>query len=181
MPSRTWVALLRGINVGGKNSLPMRDLAALFTDAGAAAVETYIQSGNVVFDAPARAEARIAAAVKKGIVAGFGFDVPIVLRSADELAAIARANPFLEAGRDPKTLHVVFLADAPSRAKLATLDPARSPPDELMVRGRDVFLHLPNGMGRTKLTNAWFDSRLGTVSTARNWNTVLTLATRAAR
>ncbi|HZN92159.1 MAG TPA: hypothetical protein VFB81_05620, partial [Myxococcales bacterium] len=77
---------------------------------------------------------------------------------------------------DPDTLHVVFLADPPPPAKVAALDPARSPPDEFQVRGREIYLRCPNGFGRTKLSNAYFDSKLGTISTVRNWRTVLTLA-----
>jgi uncharacterized protein (DUF1697 family) len=174
MASRTFVALLRGINVGGNNKIAMRDLAGFFADAGARDVATYIQSGNVVFDAPKDAE-RIAAAVEKRIAGELGLRVPLVLRSAAELEKVARANPFLERGRDPKLLHVVFLADTPTKAQVASLDPARSPGDELVVHGRDVFVYLPNGVGRSKLTNAWFDSKLATVSTGRNWKTVLTL------
>ncbi|MFN7134888.1 MAG: DUF1697 domain-containing protein, partial [Myxococcales bacterium] len=86
-------------------------------------------------------------------------------------------NPFVAAGAAEDSLHVVFLADAPSPTKLATLDPARSPPDRFEVRGRDIYLHCPNGFARTKLTNAWFDARLGTVSTVRNWKTVQKLLT----
>src|SRR5690242_4828005 len=123
----TFVALLRGINVGGNNKLPMRELAALFADAGAREVATYIQSGNVVFDAPAQADRRIAAAVGKAIAARFGLTVPVVTRSAAELAAVIGKNPFLAAGKPEKALHVMFLADAPSRAQLGALDPARSP------------------------------------------------------
>jgi uncharacterized protein (DUF1697 family) len=109
--------------------------------------------------------------------------VPVVLRSAAELRAVVRGNPFLEAGADPATLHVAFLADRPTAAAAASLDPARSPPDAFAVRGREVYLHLPNGGARSKLTTAWLDARLDTVSTVRNWRTVerlLALASGAA-
>jgi len=165
------LALLRGINVGGKAILPMKDLAAIFAAAGATAVQTYIQSGNVVFEA-ADPEA-VAARVTAEIAARFAYPGRIVLRSAGELAAAYRANPF--DGAPIETLHVYFLADRPTPAAVESLDPNRSSGDSFLVQGRDIFLHLPNGMARTKLTNAYFDGKLQTVSTARNWKTVAKL------
>jgi uncharacterized protein (DUF1697 family) len=169
------VALLRGINVGGKNKLPMAALAEIFSQAGAGQVSTYIQSGNVLFDAPARAVEKLGAAVEKRITERFGFSSPVILRSVGELEAVARGNPFLRRGAPPETLHVAFLAGAPVKQAIASLDPKRSPPDELELRGREVFLRLPNGVARTKLTNAYFDRTLATTSTVRNWRTVLAL------
>lgn len=169
------VALLRGINVGGKNKLPMTTLVTLFEAAGCTDVRTYIQSGNVVFRAPATTVAGLPARIAAAISRDTGLAVPVVMRSAPELAAIARANPFL--GRDATTeaLHVMFLADRPTPAAVSSLDPARSPPDEYAVIGREIYLRCPDGVARSKLTNAYFDSRLATVSTARNWRTVTTL------
>jgi uncharacterized protein (DUF1697 family) len=169
------VALLRGVNVGGKNKLPMKDLVVMLEDAGCQDVRTYIQSGNVVFSAGAARAARIPAVIAEAVAARLGFRPPVVMRTAKELAAVGRANPFLRRGTDPDSLHVVFLADEPPPARVATLDPSRSPPDELVVRGREVYLRCPNGLGRSKLTNAWFDSKLATTSTIRNWRTVLKL------
>jgi uncharacterized protein (DUF1697 family) len=171
----TWVALLRGINLGGRNRLPMKDLAAMFGDAGCDAIETYIQSGNVVFRASRACATRLPGAIKKAISERFGFDTPLVMRTAAELHAVARTNPFLRAGADPDSLHVMFLADRPAAARLATLDPKRSPSDEFEVRGREIYLRCPNGLARTKLTNDYFDTRLATTSTVRNWRTVLKL------
>jgi uncharacterized protein (DUF1697 family) len=175
----TYIALLRGINVGGKNRLPMKDLADLFVDAGCADVETYIQSGNVVFRARATVARAIAPAVEGAIVKRFGLRVPVVTRTAVELSTVARKNPFFASGVEADKLHVAFLAEAPSTSRAAALDPRRSAPDELVVRGRDIYLHLPQGAARTKLTNAYFDSALKTVSTIRNWRTVLALVDRA--
>jgi uncharacterized protein (DUF1697 family) len=171
----TYVALLRGINVGGKNKLPMRELALIFVEAGCSDVATYIQSGNVVFKTAARTYEKLAATVEKQIAERHDLHVPVVLRSAAELGAVARKNPFIARGVDEKALHVMFLADAPSAQQIAALDPRRSPPDEFEVRGRDIYVSCPNGVGRSKLTNAWFDSKLDTTSTGRNWRTVLTL------
>jgi uncharacterized protein (DUF1697 family) len=169
------VALLRGINVGGKNLLPMKSLAELFRQAGAEDIQTYIQSGNVVFRA-AHPD-KTAAQVCSQIAEQFNLKVPVVIRSAKELANTIAANPFLQKGIDPSWLHVLFLADQPSSEQIAKLDPTRSSPDEFALIGRDIYLHLPNGAARTKLTAVYFDATLKTTGTQRNWRTVLTLAT----
>jgi len=175
MPNR-YVALLRGINVGGKNMLPMQDLAAIFTAASCKDVETYIQSGNVVFSAASTTARRVPDAVAAAITKRFGYRVPVILRDANELSKLASKHPLLERGGDAAALHVAFLAATPAAAQVAALDPKRSPPDVFLVRGRDVYLRLANGAGKTKLTNDYFDRTLGTTSTIRNWKTVQTLA-----
>ncbi len=168
-------ALLRGINVGGRNSVSMSDLVATFTSLGCADVRTYIQSGNVVFRAPAGVLRVLVKRVTERILTETGLTVPVMLRSAAELVAVSRGNPFLRKGAETKALHVLFLRDAPPARRIAELDPLRSPPDAFEVRGREVYLSCPNGMGRTKLTNDYFDRRLDTIGTGRNWNTVLKL------
>ena len=171
----THVALLRGINVGGKNMLPMKDLAGMFTQAGCTGVRTYIQSGNVVFDALPSLLEKIPARITTQIEKRFGLRVPVILRTAGEMSATARNNPFLKPGVDEKLLYVFFLAHLPAPENVAKLDPARSLPDSFSVHNREIYVNLPNGAARTKLTNAWFDTKLATTSTARNWRTVLTL------
>lgn len=168
----TWVALLRGINVGGRNRLPMKDLASMFVDAGCEDVRTYIQSGNVLYRADEARAGEIPSLIGTAIRDGFGYEIPVVTRRASDLDTIVEANPFVAAGAEADTLHVVFLADSPATEHVEGLDPDRSPPDEFAVRGREIYLHCPNGMARSKLTNAWFDSQLSTVSTMRNWKTV---------
>jgi uncharacterized protein (DUF1697 family) len=168
-------ALLRGVNVSGKNMLPMKELARMFSDAGCANVRTYIQSGNVVFEAPPGAPG-IAEAIQTKIEKRYGYRVPVILRTSAQLLKTIRDNPFLKAGAHEKTLYVYFLAHTPDAGAIAALDPARSTPDAFQVRGQEIYLHLPNGMGRSKLTNAYFDSKLSTICTARNWATVLKLA-----
>jgi uncharacterized protein (DUF1697 family) len=171
----TWVALLRGINVGGKNLLPMTDLTRLFEKAGCAGVRTYIQSGNVLFTASrARAE-KLPGPIASGIADRFGYRIQVVLRTAADLGETIGNNPFLQAGAPENWLHVLFLASQPDAGRVAALDPLRSPPDAFAVRGRAIYLQLPNGVANTKLTNAYFDSRLATISTGRNWRTVLKL------
>ncbi len=174
MPTESYVALLRGINVGGKNLLPMKALVEIFAAAECTEVESYIQSGNVIFKA-AKIEG-VAAAVRTGIERQFGLKVPVILRTAAEMKKTATENPLLERGTDPASLHVVFLERVPTPAQRASLDPNRSSPDEFIVAGKVVYLSLPHGAAKTKLTAAYFDAKLKTVGTQRNWRTVLTLA-----
>jgi uncharacterized protein (DUF1697 family) len=169
------VALLRGINVGGKNRLPMAELTTFFERAGCRDVRTYIQSGNVVFRASAAVAAQVSAQVSRAIAKQLGLTVPVVLRTAAQLHAVTADNPFLREGQDPSRLHVAFLAQVPVAAARARLDPQRSPPDRFVLSGRDLYLFCPNGMARTRLTNDYLDRTLGTLSTVRNWNTLLAL------
>jgi uncharacterized protein (DUF1697 family) len=170
-----YVALLRGVNVGGKNLLPMKDLAQIFIEAGCADVRTYIQSGNVIFRAAGSVLEELPGRVMQRITERFGYRTPIILRTVDQVDKAIRNNPFAKAGAPGNTLCVLFLEDLPSAERVRNLDPARSPPDAFFVAGREIYLHFPNGMARSKLTNAYFDSKLATTSTARNWNTVLKL------
>jgi uncharacterized protein (DUF1697 family) len=168
-------AFLRAVNVGGNNRLPMADLTRIFTDAGCRDVQTYIQSGNVVFTAPAKILKKLPETIAHAIESEFGFRAPVIVRSHEELDTLTKANPFLKAAEAEKTLHVAFLAGTPNADLIAKLDPTRCAPDRFHVIGKHMYLHMPNGMGRTKLTNAWIDSKLETISTARNWATVLKL------
>lgn len=169
------IALLRGINVGGKNKLPMKSLVSIFEAAGCKSVQTYIQSGNVVFMAKAALARRIPELVSDAIAKEFGYKVPVVSRTAADLKKVVRANPFTKTEPDERLLHVAFLAKKPTATQAAELDPDRSSPDEFELRGREIYLRCPNGVARTKLTNAYFDSKLATTSTMRNWKTTLKL------
>lgn len=171
----TYVALLRGINVGGKNKLPMKDLAEMFVAAGCSQVRTFIQSGNVIFSASPAVVAKLPGVINGQIAKRFGLKVPVVMRTAEQMRSVLGNNPFLKAGVAEDELHVLFLADAPAQARVAALDPDRSSPDEFRVQGQEIYLRLPNGGGRSKLTNAYFGSKLETIRTIRNWRTVTKL------
>jgi uncharacterized protein (DUF1697 family) len=172
--SNRFVALMRGINVGGKNMLPMKDLVAMFEKAGCTDVKNYIQSGNVVFTASPNVAKSIASVIAKEIEKRFKLTVPVVIRSHGEIRVVVSSNPFLKAGVDVERLHVVFLKDRPSKETAEILDPNRSPGDSFVVHGADIFLSITSA-AKTKLTNAYLDSKLKTVSTGRNWRTVLKL------
>jgi uncharacterized protein (DUF1697 family) len=171
----TFVALLRGINVGGKTIVSMPELKSLFSSMGFEEVSTYIQSGNVVFNSPEDEGQGLAPGIEERIADAFGVNITVLLRTPAELAEIAGSNPFLGREADLTKLHVVFLSGPPAPDAVGELDPRRSPPDEFSVRGREIYLHLPNGAGRSKLTIDYFEKRLGVRATARNWKTLTKL------
>jgi uncharacterized protein (DUF1697 family) len=164
--------LLRGINLGARNKVSMADLKELVAALNAQDVETYLRSGNVVFSSTA-SPAQLATEIEKRISRDLGLDVSVLLRSKSELEKVVAGNPF--AG-DVTKLHVTFLAEAPKRSLVGTIDAERFAPDELRVFRREVYLHCPNGYGRSKLSNAFFEKRLGVAATTRNWRTVTELA-----
>lgn len=172
---RSHVALLRGINLGSHNKLAMKDLAEIFSGAGCTEVAPYILSGNIVFSAGTGLAARIGPLVAAQIKRRYGYDVPVILRTAAELKKAISGNPLLKAGALDKELHVMFLAHPPDRSRIDMLDPNRSPPGTFQVCGSEIYLRLPNGMGRSKLNHQYFEAKLGTIGTVRNWRTVTTL------
>jgi len=170
--------MLRGINVGGRAKVSMAALRAAFTDMGHSDVQTYIQSGNVIFRSDVSAT-KTQAAVERGLEDRFGHGTKVVLRTSGRLAAIAANNPLTAGGRAPAKLHVTFLASTPALSRVADVDTRTFLPDEFRVTGREVYLHCPNGYGHTKLHNAFFERTLGVVATTRTWNTVTTLLSMA--
>jgi uncharacterized protein (DUF1697 family) len=173
--SKTYVAFVRGINLGSHHKVSMQDLRALVEALGAEDVATYVQSGNVIFrsgDGPRK----LIDAIEMRINRDLGLSVTVLLRTQAELANVLAGNPFNTQGKEPTTLHVTFLANKPSGARVRTLDPKRSQPDQFRLIGREIYLHCPNGYGRSKLTNAYFEQKLGVVATTRNWRTVTKLA-----
>ena len=167
------VLLIRGVNVGGK-SVSMPALRAALEERGFEDVTTYRQSGNVVLRS-GRAADRVAADVRFEIEKAFGFDVAVIARSARQLAGVVEHNPFLRPDADHRRqLLVAFLAARPPAAAVAALDPARAAPDELSVRGTEVYLWCPNGFGRSKVMDG-VERTLGTAATVRNWRTTTEL------
>ncbi len=166
----TYASMLRAVNVGGR-TMPMAALRDVYESLGFTQVQTYIQSGNVVFRTTQRATA-LAQVIETGIGRDLGLDVTVVVRGARDLVRIVGANPFLGKKVDPKALHVTFLRDRPSAAKVQAIDRQRFEPDTFEVAGREIYAYYPGGYGRTKLHNMFFERALGTLATTRNWNTV---------
>jgi uncharacterized protein (DUF1697 family) len=171
----TYVALLRGINLGQRNKVSMADLRELFTSLGAEDVATYVQSGNVVFRSGERPEVLVSA-VEGRLERDLGLSVAVLLRTHAEMARVVSGTPFGRGEYDPAKLHVTFLAERPDRARVAKLDPKAAEHDEFRVVGKEVHLYCPQGYGRSKLTNAYFEKQLGVAATTRNWKTVTSLA-----
>jgi uncharacterized protein (DUF1697 family) len=158
------VALLRGVNVGGKAKVAMPALKKVFEDLGARDVDTYIQSGNVIFNAPATLNAK---KLETAIEKHFHLKVDVTLRTHAQLKALVEENPY-----DDEVVHVGFLFAKPKKADLARVDAAKYEPEGFMVRGDDVYLHLPFGVGGSKGFMPHFTKRVGVPMTVRNWNTV---------
>jgi uncharacterized protein (DUF1697 family) len=170
-----YVGLLRGVNVGGKNKVPMTALRALFESLGHTDVSTFIQSGNVVFTTDRSVGPR---SLEIAIAKEFGVDTSVALRTRRELEKVVDANPFGDA--DLSKLHVGFMTQKPPAAVVAKLDAERFRPEEFALRGQEIYLHLPNGMARTKLPG-YLDRQLKIPTTIRNWNTVTKLLELAGR
>ena len=169
------LALLRGINVGGRSRVPMKELVAAMEEEGFTNLSTYLQTGNILFESD-DSDAGILPTRLQELIAGlFGTATPVILRTPEQLARVSSGHPYLADEDTPAKLHVMFLDLEPDPADVAELDPDRAPGDRFVVDGREIYLHYPNGAGRSKLTTDYFERRLGVTATARNWNTVLKL------
>ena len=170
-----WVVLLRGVNVGRSARLPMTDLRRVLESLGATDVATYLQSGNAVLSAAGPA-ASLEQEITEALAAEAGVKTTVLVRSATAMAKTVAGNPFPEAAAEPKTLHVAFLGGPPKPGAAGAIDQDRYAPDEFRVKGPVIYVHLPDGFARTKLTNDLWERSLGVPSTMRNWSTVTTLA-----
>lgn len=169
----SYVAMLRGVNVSGHRPLPMAQLRAALTPLGFTNVKTYLQSGNVVFDTDKSSADALAARIQGLITKKFGFTVPVLIRTSDEIAKVVAQNPFLPDPKvDPLFLHVTFLADVPPKSAHHLLKPLAAECERWHIAGRDVFLYCPNGYGRTGLSNTAIEKKLGIAATTRNWKSV---------
>jgi uncharacterized protein (DUF1697 family) len=166
----TYVALLRGINLGSHNKVAMPTLRTLLDGLGYQDVTTYIQSGNVAFGGSDSAP-KVGDAIHDAIAKEFGIDVAVVVRTRQQLKKVVDGNPFAKKARDAGHLHVVFFTGKPEAAKVKALTSADWGDDEVAVKGTEAYLHLPNGYGRAKLNNMVVEKQLGVVATARNWRT----------
>lgn len=168
------VALLRAVNVGGRK-LPMAELRALCGELGWEAVETYIQSGNLVFTAPGRGEA-LEARLEEAIEERFGLDVPVIVRTAAQWAKLVAANPFPRvAAEEPNRLQLLVSKRPPGGDAAAKLMERARAGEVVRAAGGALWFHYPEGVGASKLTPAVIDKAAGSPSTSRNWRTVMKL------
>lgn len=172
-----YISILRGINVGGNRKILMKELKVLFEKLGFAEVETYIQSGNVVFESEKKlSNADLEVKIQQAITETFGFDVPVIIRAADEWAKSIANNPFWkEEDADIDRLHLTCLKEVPSPELLEKIKLFQFLPDRYEIIGKDVFIFCAAGYGTSKLTNPFFESKLKVQATTRNWKTVMKL------
>ena len=170
--AKGWVALLRAVNLGPRNRVPMAELRALLEVEGFEDVRTYIASGNVLFRAGG-GRAALARRLEELIAARFGVETPVVLRSFDELQAVASGHPF---GDETAQTHVTFLAAQPSAKAVAGLQALELGDDTVALVGADVYARLPNGVQGARASAAVLERQLGVPGTTRNWRTVTKLA-----
>jgi uncharacterized protein (DUF1697 family) len=177
----TYIALLRAVNVAGRNAVAMADLRDLLSALGMADVRTLLQSGNVVFRGRPCTPAELENRLEKEIGRRLQVECGVFVRTLSEWPAVVRNNPFRdEAKRDPGRLHVTFLRDAPGAAEVRALQDAIVGREIVRVKDRHAYIVYPDGAGRSRLTNAVIERHLKTRGTARNWNTTLKLGTAAA-
>jgi len=172
----TYIAMLRGINVSGHKMVKMEALRASFGALRLSNVQTYVQSGNVIFGIGNGSVAALSEKIEQRILRDFDFSVPVFLRTAKELEEIIKDNPFLkETAIDHSKLHITFLSDAAPKTAPEALQPLAVKPEQFHAIGRQIYLYCPNGYGRTKLSNTAIERKLSVGATTRNWRTVNTL------
>ena len=169
----TYISILRGINVSGHKLIKMPELLKMYESLNFKKVKTYIQSGNVVFQDKKTNCKNLEEKISKQIANDFHFEVPVLVKEKSELITILQNNPFLDKRKEDVTkLHVTFLSKEPEMDSLATIKAGNYNNDEFILSGKTVYLFCPDGYGRTKLTNNFFENKLKVVATTRNWNTV---------
>src|SRR3954467_4239051 len=171
-PRRRHIALLRGINVGGHNKVPMAELRAALEAAGFQDVKTYVQSGNVALSADETSPGKVGRKVEKAIEEAFGFDIAVVVRSRDEIAALVEEDPLGDVATEPKYRIVVFLAEKLDRKRLADVNPDEYAPEAFALRDYEIVMWAPDGQRDSKLVKALSEKRTRVLGTARNWRTV---------
>ena len=171
-----YVSLFRGINVGGHQTVPMNELKELHEALGLKDVVTYIQSGNVVFTSDDADLAQLPGQIEDGFAQKFGFHVNVMVRTSAELRDIIENNPFQnQPMKESKWVVVMFLATRPGSTALEDLQKTYVGPEEFYLVGQELYIYYPNGIGRSKLSNALIEKKLKTMGTGRNWNTILQL------
>ena len=171
---KTYIALFRGINVGGRHVLPMKDLKVALEKNGCVDVQTYIQSGNVIMRNAASDAASLAKQLTGAVSGSHGFEPRVLVLTRAEFTRAVADNPFSAATAHPQSLHVFFLAGSPRRPDLKSIEALRAKTERFALKGRTFYLYTPNGFGTSKLA-ARAERLLGVEATARNWRTVTTL------
>jgi uncharacterized protein (DUF1697 family) len=167
---QTYISMLRGINVGGQKQVRMADLKGLYESLGLGNVQTYVQSGNVVFDSKEQDAEKLRKFIEAQIKATFSFSVPVTIRTADDFKCVIENHPF--AKEDPVRVLVTFLYERPEQSKWNELSHYQDKVDRFALGEQEIFLFCPGGYGRTKLSNTFFEKKLGVAATTRNWKSI---------
>lgn len=168
----TYISILRGINVSGHRLIKMDVLRHLYADLGFTNVQTYIQSGNVVFQNKETRLQDLEKKIAKKIFEQFGFEVPVLVKEIDELKKIIKNNPFIgDKTKDTSYLHLTFISAQPEKTNFDKIKEVQYQPEEFELLDKTIYLYCPNGYGNSKLTNSFFESKLKVVATTRNWKT----------
>jgi uncharacterized protein (DUF1697 family) len=171
-----YIAMLRGINVSGHNTIKMEDLRALCSGLDFRSVETYVQSGNIVFQTTIENPSYLSKRISETILKSFGFDVSVIVRTPKEMRNVIVNNPFVkERDVDSTKLHVTFLSEIAQKSSLKKLEALSTSPDRFYAALHEIYLHCPGGYGRTKLSNTAIEKALSVRATTRNWKTTNTL------
>lgn len=171
-----YIAMLRGVNITGNNSIKMEQLRGLCNSLGFQNVETYVQSGNIVFQTRSEDPLALSKSIGEAILESFGFDVPVIMRTSKEMRSVIANNPFLKEKKiDSSKLHVTFLSESPQKGSLKKLGAIAMSPDQYYSASHEIYLYCPAGYGRTKLSNNAIEKALSVSATTRNWRTTNTL------
>ncbi|MBS4033989.1 MAG: DUF1697 domain-containing protein [Ignavibacterium sp.] len=168
----TYIALLRGINVSGQKLIKMTDLKELFEALGFQNVQTYIQSGNVIFSSKEKSLDKLESIISTAIRKKFGFDAVVIVITPEVLEYILENNPFIKKIMAIERLYVTFLSDTPSEENINKLGAINYSPEEYIIDQKIIYLHFPNGAGKVKLSNNLFESKLKVDATTRNLKTI---------
>ena len=169
----TFISMLRGINVSGQKKISMNELRDLYETLNLTNVQTYVQSGNVVFDSAERNASVLVRQIEEQIEQTFGYSVPVLLRTSDDFRRVTSSNPFLgDRNEDPAKLYVTFLYEPLADPQLSNLKAPDGIKDKFAIGEQEIFLFCPDGYGRTKLNNNFFEQKLKVTATTRNWKTV---------
>jgi uncharacterized protein (DUF1697 family) len=170
---QTYISILRGINVSGHKMIKMDALRKMYSDLNFKNVQSYIQSGNVVFQDKKIKHKDLESKIAKEILREFGFEVPVMVKELEEFVTVLNNNPFLiNRNEDNTKLHVTFLSQEPQQLEVDKIKDGQYASDEFIVFGKAVYLFCPNGYGNTKLNNTFFEKKLHVVATTRNWKTI---------
>jgi uncharacterized protein (DUF1697 family) len=170
------IAILRGINVGGKRKILMADLKSMFEGMKLSNISTYIQSGNVIFDSAEKInDLELSKKIETAIDKIFGFSVPVVIRTPKEIEQAISHNPFYREGTEITNLHLTFLNEKPINENLQQAESYNAEPDKFVIKEKDIFIYCVGKYHKSKLTNNFFEKKLKVSATTRNWKTVLKL------